>query len=190
MTAPLRIIGLHGKARTGKSSVASLLANRHQFWPLAFAWPIKLAGAATFDEPVRLWDSDETKEDIIPGFTVTRRAWMQDYGQWARDEYGADIWIRIAERRLEGFRTSTAAKDFAGVVISDVRHVNEADWIRHERGGEVWGIVRPGALAVRPHVSENGLAAQDIDRGIFNGGTLPELAQRVRQLLNNEEDIC
>jgi len=50
MTAP-RIIGLAGRAGTGKSTIARLLCEQHAFVEIALADPIKRALAAMLDLP-------------------------------------------------------------------------------------------------------------------------------------------
>jgi hypothetical protein len=57
----LKLIGVHGKARSGKDTVARILGDEHGFVRTAFADPLKAASAVLFGWPVDLAFSDEIK---------------------------------------------------------------------------------------------------------------------------------
>jgi hypothetical protein len=61
------------------------------------------------------------------------------------------------------------------IIIKDIRFENEADYIR-SMGGQVWHIVREGAVAVNAHASEAGIKIADEDVVIDNNGTLEDYA--------------
>jgi len=169
------LIGLTGRAQSGKDSVADYLEVQHGFFRVAFADPIKEALHAAFWE-----DMDEgDKEAAIDWIGKSRRELMQTLGtEWGRQIIGEDIWIRRMERLMgaDVEHTDTA------VVISDVRFENEARWIR-ERGGKVWLIKRPDATPVRQHSSEDGIPEELLNGIINNVGTLAELHTKVNAAL-------
>jgi hypothetical protein len=169
------IVGLAGRARSGKDTVANILRVERRFVQLSFAAPMRRFVANLLGCHVA--DLEQIKEDpheLLGG--KTPRFAMQTLGtEWGRDTIAGDLWIRccLAAARRE-------AQCGHDVVISDVRFENEAAAIR-AAGGVVWHISRPGAaIAESAHRSEAGLAAAPQDETIVNDGTLEKLAARVR----------
>ena len=179
----MRLIGLAGKARSGKDTVAGMI---QELVPgtrtLAFAEPMKRFLKEIFD-----WDerhvTGELKEvedrryprgDFGHGLLhLTPRRAMQLLGtEFGRDAY-PHVWVEYAMRRVkqllavpgdeEGTDTGGAPESRTAndpharlVVITDCRFINEAKAIR-EAGGVVWKIDRPGAGAaggIAKHASE------------------------------------
>lgn len=64
--------------------------------------------------------------------------------------------------------------DAPGFVISDVRHENEADYVR-QRGGLIIHLKRADAPEINPHASELGVAVQLKDVVINNDSDLAHL---------------
>ena len=67
------------------------------------------------------------------------------------------------------------------LVITDVRTIAEAERI-HDAGGEIWRVTRPGAGA-GDHISERPIPERLVDFEINNAGTIPELWNIVRDLI-------
>jgi hypothetical protein len=170
-----RLVGLHGRARSGKDTVAQLLADKHDFARLTFASPIKDALLLMFG--LRREDFEgAAKEATIDWLDVSPRHLMQTLGtEWGRKHVADDVLIRHAARRLAHIQRYARR-----VVISDVRFENEAQWIR-SHGGEIWHIKRrETAGAVRSHTSEAGIDFRPEDSILVNDGTLAELAEWVQ----------
>jgi hypothetical protein len=133
------IVGLAGRARSGKDTVANILRVERRFVQLSFAAPMRRFVANLLGCHVA--DLEQIKEDpheLLGG--KTPRFAMQTLGtEWGRDTIAGDLWIRccLAAARRE-------AQCGHDVVISDVRFENEAAAIR-AAGGVVWHISRPGA---------------------------------------------
>ena len=73
---------------------------------------------------------------------------MQTLGtEWGRELVHPHLWILLANERLKVLRGAGI-----GMLISDVRFQNEADWIRSE-GGIVLEIRRPELEKVQEHKS-------------------------------------
>lgn len=184
------IIGLTGKAGSGKSTAANWLLDKNgKAIHMAFAQPLKVmiyelirkvtprnhphTAADYIRDPV-------LKEQPIPfvgGFTA--RYLMQTLGtEWGRNAVHKDFWVSIMAIKLERLFASGFAnfKDQPlRVVIDDVRFDNEAEMIRHY-GGVVVRVVRPDAekpAEIAGHASE----AMDfaVDVTIVNGGTVEDL---------------
>jgi len=171
------LIGLTGRAQSGKDSVADYLEVQHGFIGMAFADPIKNALDVMFGEDV---DDGRDKEAVIDWIGKSSRELMQTLGtEWGRQMIHHDLWVRCLERALaENLDTN----DPHPIVITDVRFENEARWIR-ERGGKIWLIRRPDAAPARPHPSEDGIPEHLLNGIINNVGTLAELHTKVNAAL-------
>jgi len=100
---------------------------------------------------------------------------MQLFGtEFGRKMLGDDIWLRVANTMLDGVAAAPEYQDFIGVVITDVRFENEADWILGH-GGHVIRVERPGVGPVNGHVSENPLPDYLVSYTLKNDKTLSDL---------------
>lgn len=179
----MRLIALAGKARSGKDTVAGILADAG-FERYAFAGPIKAGVRAMFGLTEAHTDG-AWKEDVLPWLGRSPRYLMQTLGtEWGRQLVADDVWIRIAAKRWQDMREDADGTfgPVAGLVISDCRFENEAAWVRRE-GGEVWHIVRPNAQAVEAHASEVGVRFEVGDALLHNSGSLDDLRRNVSALL-------
>lgn len=179
-----RLIGLAGRAGTGKSTIARLLCEQHAFVEIALADPIKRALAAMLDLPRAYLDDPATKETPIAWLrNTTPRRLMQTLGTgWGRQIIADDLWLILARRRIERLTAQAERQHIAGIVISDLRFANESDLVR-ALGGTVWHIVRP-APPVEAHSSEAGITAQPGDRTCDNTGDLDQLETTLDHLLH------
>lgn len=170
---PFKLIGLAGLAGAGKDTVRDMLENEHDFTGIAFADPIRNMLGALLAESgfsTKWMFQRPLKEQPIEGLGLSYRHLAQTLGtEWGR-HLQPDFWLRIAQSNIEHHRKTGARR----IVISDVRFVNEAEWIKAQ-GGEVWIINRPGLAAVRDHESERQIAQIQPDRWLDNSGTLENL---------------
>lgn len=170
--APL--IGITGRARSGKDTVANFIVAAIGGYRYNFADPIRaMLAPLGVDMSDPYWQA--RKEEPVPALGVSPRRMMQTLGtEWGRQLINPDLWLIMARQRLmqHGY----------GMVISDVRFDNEAAWVR-KHGGRIIHVFRPDTKAVEAHVSEDGIEMQDTDIRLFNGGTLEELQLSVRELL-------
>lgn len=175
MTKPL-LIGLTGLAGSGKDTVREMLEQDHDFDGIAFADPIRDMLGALLDsmEVSRAWMvARDLKEQDIPQLGVSYRKMAQALGtEWGR-ALNSNMWLDIAAAKIK------ACQQYGnpGVVISDVRFANEANWIKSQ-GGVIWKILRPGVEPVREHVSEQ-LTELPYDYVIDNHGTIDDLRHAV-----------
>lgn len=170
--APL--IGIAGRARSGKDTVANFIIAAIGGYRYSFADPIRaMLAPLGVDMNDPYWQA--RKEDVIPALGVSPRRMMQTLGtEWGRNLINSDLWLVMAHQRL--------LRNGPGMVISDVRFENEAAWIR-KHGGRIIHVIRPEAKAVEAHASEDGIEMLDTDAQLFNSGTLEELQLSVRELL-------
>ena len=179
-----KIIGIHGKAGSGKDTVADYLLDfwRSDFRSLAFADPIRSAMKEIFG-----WDDSHfqhpKKNEVDPVFNISPRKAMQLLGtEWGRNLVNDKLWLILAEKKTEpligaGFN----------VLFRDCRFENEAEWIR-KNGGVIWHIERDaknitsGAGTEKAHVSEAGIKFVKGDKRINNNETLGYLYDAVDNL--------
>lgn len=183
----MQLIGLTGRAGGGKDTVASFLCEAHGFVQIALADPLRdglKAMLGIIDEQLHRRD---LKEAPIDWLGRSPRELLQTLGtEWGREHVAADLWLRVAARRIEQIKAAPPCLHIAGIVVSDIRFENEADWLR-DLGGQVWHIERQtshqlgGAAAA--HSSEQRIHAAEGDQIINNAGTLNELHEWVTEII-------
>lgn len=168
-----KIIGLSGKARSGKDTAAGMLKMAFNVKTVAFADPIRDAMRVLFGFNEAHFNGS-LKEDVVPWIGKSPRQLMQTLGtEWGRNTVNNDIWRIIAARKIEQITDS-----FDHAVVTDVRFENEAEMIR-SLGGSVWHIVRGSIPSVSAHASEQGIDVRNNDVVVYNNGTLEDLFDSV-----------
>lgn len=179
----MKLVGLTGRARSGKDSLAHFLVEQHGFKRVAFADPIRHAVAEITGLSVdELMDgpAKETPLDWLDG--VTPRRMMQTLGtEWGRDTIHRDLWLRVAQRKID----AALAAGAPGVVVSDVRFDNEAYFVA-DQDGLVVEVIREGIAKVEGHASEAGVDPELIDAWVPNNGTLEDLARMAHAVADAE----
>jgi hypothetical protein len=134
------IIGLTGKAGSGKTTVANILVRKHGFVRRPFAYALKsMIASLGFDRAVLDGPAagKEVPLELFNGRTL--REAMQTIGtEWGRAQFGDDFWVNVWRKGQETIP--------GPVVADDVRFANEAAAIR-ALGGRVWRLERKGAGA-------------------------------------------
>ncbi len=174
MSVP-KIIGLAGRARSGKDTCAGFLTNRG-FLRRGFADPLKEAARAIFGfSDAQLFGDEKEVED--PFWEKSPRRILQLLGTEAvRQQIDDQAWVKSLMRFV-----STSPRP---VVVPDVRFPNEAEAIR-AAGGTVWRVDRPGIAGVSAHVSETALDGYSFDRVLRNDGSLADLERGVLGVLSS-----
>ena len=176
------LIGIAGKAGSGKDEVTGYLSKAFGFSQLTFAEPIKDALQIMFDMDIHTLEKMGFKENPIPGIGVSLRELYQTLGtDWAREKIDKDIWVKQLATRLQAYPGSN-------VIVSDVRFENEAEFIR-ANGGHIIHIQRDNAETVREHVSETGVKfISGKDLLINNNGSRNALYDKAAQTLQVIKD--
>ncbi|MEU6285340.1 MULTISPECIES: hypothetical protein [Streptomyces] len=178
-----RHIALMGRAGAGKDEIGRRLVRRWAFTRVAFADPLKemalrVDPVVTYEPagygpvPVRLsdvvnrfgWDGAKRRSPEI-------RRTLQRMGSAVRKE-DAGYWVGLAMDRV-----AVADSWNLPVVVTDVRHVNEAQALKN-RGFTLVRVNRPSAPhlgANASHESETELDAHPADVTLTNAGTLADL---------------
>jgi len=204
------IIGLTGYKGSGKTSAAEVLVEDHGFTEVTFAGPLKrmvrnfnpivgwepdgscscgecgLQGSDIYLSDLYNWGFDD--EDIkmsIYGDVV--RGYHERFGTEVMRAEDPNYWIRQAARTIEAeFLQGTK-----GIVVSDIRFPNEAEFIyaynRIGHTASVWNVMREEAIPEEgePRHSSEAYAGR-LDEGItiVNDGSFEELAVTVATALD------
>ena len=203
------IIGISGKARVGKDTFAEMLAaelNKGAYPPyvmMAFANELKLKCQEAFDLTWdQLWGDDKEKpdnryqrlitttttgtmEDLVPVYWTAREI-MQNFGAFYRT-IDNEFWVKNLFKVV-------AEKEYTNIIITDVRYINEADYIL-DKGGFVVRVEREGKDNVHnmQHPSEIELDGyKRFSFNVLNNWGLRELkvaASEVAHFLKSEEKL-
>lgn len=172
------LIGLSGVAGSGKDTVGSMLIDAGDMVTHALASPLKEGVKRMFgftDDQVY----GSRKEEPVDGLGgLTPRRILQVLGTEGGRALHPDIWVWQAQRE---WREVLQMKGAGGMVVTDVRFENEADWIR-EAGGFIWHIRREergDREGVPFHASEAGVNVKNGDLVMLNNGTIEDLRGQV-----------
>lgn len=178
------IVGLAGRARSGKNTAGAYLERAFNYRQYAMAGPLK--------EMVRIglglnpadFETTEQKEAVIEVYGRSYRHITQTIGtEWGRQLIHPDLWLIIARHRFEAMsRVGTP-----GVAITDIRFENESEMVR-DLGGIVVHIHSKRALVgmsaqAAAHESEKALWIGPLDRVVDNNGTIGELEQQLNDIV-------
>ena len=172
------IIGISGKKRSGKDTIAQILVEEFGFTRIGFADIIR-ACVYTLDPIISLSGLrlqhlvDTNGWEATKDFPEVRRL-MQKFGtEIGRELIDPQIWIEL---------TMSGIKASADIVISDVRFKNEAEEIKFQ-GGQVWRVNRTTGDNYDIHRSETDLDEWTFDEYIPNHGTIEDLKKEVRAVI-------
>jgi len=161
------LIGVTGKAGSGKDTFAKYFIEQRDFFRYSLADPIKRMVEAGFGLTPDVWDDREKKEQEIEWLGRSPRYLAQTLGtEWGRELVHHDLWLLLAEQFSASYQR---------VIIPDVRFDNEAEWIK-EHGGYVVSVEARGmAVDNHKHASESGVHPAYIDTTVKNTGTIEQL---------------
>lgn len=175
-------IGLIGKMRSGKDTVAAYLAEKYGYTQFAFGDELKRYAYEIFGEPV---DGKKPRE------------LLQWFGQTMR-ERDPDIWVRKCLEAVECAEDNVPSKydeDFRAV-ITDVRQPNEFSALRSEgyvlirvealEALRVQRAIESGdsfALRDLTHDTETALDGYAADFTLQNDAGLPELYAQIDEII-------
>jgi hypothetical protein len=141
------LVGVGGKARSGKNYVAEHCLQTNGYVPLAFADAMKVQ--AVVDDGLSI--AQAFFEEKTP---ETRHTLQQRGTENGWKIHGKDYWLRYAEAWAAAF----ASKGVRKIVVTDVRYTHEAQWIK-DRGGLLVRVTGRGGLTgeLSQHSSETAL---------------------------------
>lgn len=149
----MKVVGLAGRSGVGKSTLSASYLRPLGFMEVALADEIKIRAIAT---------GVATYEQVFIGAKPPHvRTWLQEEGtERGRMVFGQDVWARALFARMRKITESSPIDKF---VVTDVRFVNEVEYIR-SHGGIVLRVDAPErnrnngmTEAQRQHASETNL---------------------------------
>lgn len=175
MPKVIPVIGITGRARSGKDTVRNFIIAARGGYAYSFADPLRaMLKPLGIDMDDPYWAN--RKDEVIPALGASPRKLLQTLGtEWGRALINDNLWVLLAQQRL--------LNNGLGMVVADVRFENEAAWVRNV-GGLLVHVLRPDATQVRAHASEAGVVIQDSDVVINNTGDLATLQAFVRNLFD------
>ena len=185
------VIGIKGKAGSGKDTVSDYLVANHNFKKVSFSTALKKVCAIITGWPLECMYGDtkearEFRETVVhPMFGMTCRQLMQTIGtEVFRNHFDADIWVKLAKREAEDLMAAGY-----NVVFADVRFENEAATVRN-LGGKIFHLIRPisqenflMSQTTSMHVSEQYFET-DGEITVHNSGTLEQLYKNIDNALS------
>jgi hypothetical protein len=182
------LIGLLGKKRAGKDTVADFLNLKYGFIKLVLAQPLKDICKILFNfTDDQLYG--ELKEINDPHWGTSPRIVMQYLGtdifrnqiKEILPNIGNNFWINSLIPKYLKMKNNN---NNCIAVISDIRFQNEIDKI-HENGGIIIKIERPSNNIFDDHESEKNIDLLNYDHLIINDKNIPDLYQKVDDLIKD-----
>jgi len=202
------IIGVAGKARSGKDQLSKFIReefekkHNRKFYDAAFAFELKQMCKFQFGlDNDELWG--DKKEELAERFvkplnirtaryyadgSLVKEYWtpreiMQEFGAFYR-KIDYDFWVK----GLEKFLQYEALKDHKDFIITDVRHINEAEFIKSKKGFLIRierDVENRDQIHGATHESETSLDSyKDFDMYIGNNGNLADLKVSSYNIIN------
>ena len=188
------IIGIYGKKRHGKDTIANFLCNNYGFVKYGFGDPIKEIALIIFgftDE--QLYGTK--KEDVDPIWNIKPRDFFQkfgtDYGQFIFPEHfpsifsgtnTRDIWVKIF---INWYTQQKKINPLIKVVVNDIRFIHEYEAIK-ELDGYIIKVYRNTPLS-DTHISESELDEFDeskFNKTIINNKSKKDLYNTIISIIN------
>ena len=190
-----KLIGIHGRARSGKDTVANYLYDTYKdHYIEAFADPLRDCVAAAFGIPT-IDFSNEMKEVPNPYWCVSPRQILQFVGtELFRNHIsglilaaGNDFWVQRMHGRITGVIDDTCYDSSDTVVIPDVRFQNEYDYII-SKGGIIIHLTRqdiPDTVGIPGHASESPINFTTPERTFHceNNSSISHLKQKIANII-------
>ena len=160
----IKIVGISGKKFNGKDTLGVYFITKYGFKRIAFADALKDACKAIFNFSNEQLYGNE-KEIIDPYWNVTPRKVLEYLGtDLCRNQLGnilpdvgSDLWVKVAKKKIE----DTLKQNPNAKFVFTVNNCNESN----------------------RHVSEDGIPAHYIDCVIKNNGTVEDLHEAVRKIV-------
>ncbi|MHA0048632.1 hypothetical protein [Deinococcus sp. PEB2-67] len=137
---PGRIIGLSGHDGSGKTTTARVIAELTGGVIISLADPLKAQAA----QHLGLTEAEVRLKPTPPHL----RNYLRALGWAMRVESGADYWLRL----WHAHALRLLHRGVPVVIVDDVRHINEYDWIAHLTSGYVAALYRADT---EPDIADN-----------------------------------
>ena len=181
------LIGLSGRAGSGKDTTANLLVGEFmkdgaQVKTISFAGKLKEVICDVFAVDQCIFDDRVLKNSPMLEFSGrTPRQVAQFLGTEAFRSIRSEVWVNYAMRKARKYLAQGIS-----VIVTDCRFLNEGDAIA-SYGGHVLSIVR-GSVEVYDHASENAIDEiknQFASCTIQNNGSMADLSVEVKRFYDS-----
>lgn len=180
------LIGITGRKRSGKDTVAAYLRDKYGFVRYQMASPLKKAVCALFGWDADIVEDGPAKEKIDPLYGISPRQAMQFMGF----ELGKELGERFTEfetttgrllyvKRMLQFADSHPEID---IVVPDIRMPYEAEAIR-SREGRLLRVVRDLQTNPDAHATEMFVDSMEVEAELLNTGSIDELYDAVDRFM-------
>ena len=132
------VIGLTGKSRHGKSTIADYLTIKYNFKEISFAGPLKRAASELFGIPLCDFYNEKAKNTKAEKYTQSPRQILQQLGtEFVRDKVDKNHLVNLAFWELQKIIEDNPEQN---IVFSDARFDNETTIIKHLKNSHIWKI--------------------------------------------------
>lgn len=174
------LIGITGKAGSGKDTAGEILAEHLSYPTYAFAWPLKRYCMIKFGLSWSDVNTQEGKARYIPWLGCTVRDILQKEGtEHTKPFWGENFWVKRMEQILGDNRDVG--------IITDVRFDLEAQWVI-DNGGVIVEIQRDTTKKVNDHASESGINPDLVTYFVENKGSIADLRIKLEGLFSEHRD--
>jgi hypothetical protein len=175
LSKEIKLIGIHGKAGSGKDFFAKNVLTDYFKIALADHFKNELVGKEV-----------HSYEEVFYTKPPEVRHSLQDKGsKEGRDVFGINVWVNVLESSIRNIQDKNDINNFC---ITDIRYDNEAEWII-SNGGIIINIISDRVHTgmdekAKEHKSEAGIHPSLISKTICNniGATIDNLRD---QLINS-----
>jgi dephospho-CoA kinase len=182
----MSLICIVGNIGSGKST-ASTIFIKNGYEEITFAGPVKEIGLILGFEQHELYGTQEQKLEKNKFWGVSGREFMQKFAtDIMRNELnkyldmkmnGYTIWVRLCEKKIINMLENNKK-----IIVSDGRFIDEINMIK-KLGGKIIKINRSN-IYLNKHESENYIKDIIPDIIIDNNGTLDDLENKIKKILN------
>lgn len=177
------IIGICGKNRSGKDTVANYLKDKYKFEHLYFAEPLKKAAILLFKlSPEQI--TGDLKETIDARYNKSPRQLLRWLGIHVfRNQFKDSFWLDYLKFSYEEIRTKNPN---VLVVVSDVRFQDEIDMIK-KLGGKIVKINRENRILNSNDIESDNrfIELTGFDFYINNDSTLEDLYHNIETMVKS-----
>jgi hypothetical protein len=176
-------IAILGKAKSGKNTVAELIAEYIKDYEImAFADPLKEICKIIFPEALDncLYGSSEFRSYILYN-DITYRQFLLDIGKFGRN-YSKNIWVECLLSKINKLKQDKT------VIVSDCRFRNEFDILK-DNNFYMIKVVRDNCEKINDvsETEQDAISNSEFHSIVFNNKTLEDLKLEVKNLVNNFE---
>jgi len=180
------LISVSGLKGSGKDTFADIFRSKTgnsmgPTWEVKrFSGKLKKIASDLTGYPQSYFESQQFKSQIMPGWDMTGREFLQKIGQGLRDTVHPDIWVKSLMREID------LLSDHNKIIITDSRYLNELRELK-QRGAICVRINRESCPDNDPHPSENEWKHFDYDTIIDNNGSLELFIWEIERFINYYE---